>query len=840
MVTLGIAFNYIRRHMVKFLLVTLACGILISSIIVILISGSVNTYNNYLQANTDNLNFSRIFFDCENTRLTDSVLAENYAGRQDITGSVQINGDISYIAYMDDTALSSFNIKLLHGNMPKSKNEIAVSESVLKTLGAEIGDTVKLAYTDGSGDTDREFTISGIITDVYDALKNTDLFAYPYTEGDEPFAVFPTIITAKQENCIYHNIVENIAANILVGEDAYVPFIPKTVVKNNDTALWKYEKQYENSDNVSYYLNIITVVLVVSALFCGVYVCVRIISDGQKKNLSLLKTVGATGKQCLAVFLWQAAFISAVFSAISIVAGIGFVKLFNMFLASQNMIFFIKIPYEALFITAGAAFIGLMIFYVFHFCFVSSAKMAKRAVIKNDEDIAFEKLWNKTAGRQSNISKSTYNVVVCALTAIFSVGCFMGDIAGVNYTQKIVSIDDNVSYLTSIKRGDIYEDYYNYEVPSYNGFTSEELNSLNERYKTSTLFQGMHLNINSYITTNEEIPNGLKEQEKLTLSSDRRELLMGAGYKEFKDIYRYRVKAVPFAYLKAVIGESDITEEEFDKGERVISVNGSFDKNEKISLSFMFVSDDYFLANESQTQKTPPEVCFADVTVTDTVNVDPDSLPSLVSRFAQSDYLLVSDKYLLSLSDKFRFDYVALSGDKNISPKAAQEIDTELSDIVKSKGLDFDNYVMYPILMQQEKDRFKSPFIGVSVLYLIIVALFGSIFINSEIKSKSRYYALLRSMGISFGQLSKIIIYNACRKTFVGAIAGTIISIAVNIFFITTVSPGLISYLPFVNLIIYPLIVAAAVNIINTVSAFSALVRIEREEIYHAIVSEIF
>ena len=205
MITLSIAFNYIRRHLTKFLLITLACGMLISSITVIIINGNITKYNNFIKAYQSYPNFVRIYYDCDESKLTDSVLNEYYCGRQDITGTVDIYGKTVGVSWMDQAALASVNVELLRGRLPESKDEIAVTENILNQLNAKIGDTVTLSYTSSDGVTDREFIICALITDITDILKTTVISAHTTAywdkgeiEREDIPVIYPEILTAKQ------------------------------------------------------------------------------------------------------------------------------------------------------------------------------------------------------------------------------------------------------------------------------------------------------------------------------------------------------------------------------------------------------------------------------------------------------------------------------------------------------------------------------------------------------------------------------------------------------------------------------------------------------------------
>lgn len=849
MITLSIAFNYIRRHLTKFLLITLACGMLISSITIIIINGNITKYNNFIKAYQSYPNFVRIYYDCDESKLTDSVLNEYYCGRQDITGTVDIYGKTVGVSWMDTAALASVNVELLRGRLPESKDEIAVTENILNQLNAKIGDTVTLSYTSSDGVTDREFVICALITDITDILKTTVISAHttPYWDKGEieqkdiP-VIYPEILTAKQDTAICRNAVQNIAAKVFLNEESMLCDLGEKIQVVNYLMSETSSIYNESNDNGNIIISYILIGLIVCAVFGGIYGCVRIISDGQKNNLALLKTIGASKGQRFGVFLWESGFISLISALISIPAGAAFVRIFNTAVTSKNTLFHFPIPYTMIIISAAVSFAVMMVFFIFHFRSVNSQKQFRPKSVENEERVSLEKLWTRTVGRHTDTSKWVYSAVICAFTVVFTVGMCFGDTESLPYLAHAEETENDVGYFMYTGSGGISPEYFDYGTPSYNGFTDEEIAELNEKYNTSVYFKGMEMNINSYIISNGKTPNGLDDISPAKYSDKALKLINAAGLQDFEALYKYRVKAVPYEYLKSITGDSDITQEDFDSGRRVISVNGKFDEGEKLALGFMFFPDDYFVS-DSYTQEFVPGVCFADITVTDNVTVNEDELSKIIGRFADRSFLLVSDKYLLGLSDRFRYDFLALNGDKNIPVQTMRDIDTQLSYFTNSKFLFFENYIITPVLMQDRVESIKLPIAAVSALYMIIVVMFGFIFINSEIKSRSKSIALLRSMGISSKQLTKTVITDACTKVLTGVIVGIVLSVALSIALILLTAkynPTYLELFPYTVLMIYPLIPTFITLVINIAAALFALHRIKKEEIYRAIVSEIF
>lgn len=170
MASLYIAFNYIRRHLPKFLLICFCCSILISSAVLIPINSSISNFGGFLQANSSKSNYSRLFFNTGED-VDYSSLFERYCGLIGITGYTNLQNDEYCIGYADEIARDSLSVKLINGKLPENKNEIAVTDSMLEILNVNIGDTVTLDMTSESPG-QREFVITGTVNDYYSLFTN--------------------------------------------------------------------------------------------------------------------------------------------------------------------------------------------------------------------------------------------------------------------------------------------------------------------------------------------------------------------------------------------------------------------------------------------------------------------------------------------------------------------------------------------------------------------------------------------------------------------------------------------------------------------------------------------
>lgn len=316
MASLYIAFNYIRRHLPKFLLICFCCSILISSAVLIPINSSISNFGGFLQANSSKSNYSRLFFNTGED-VDYSSLFERYCGLIGITGYTNLQNDEYCIGYADEIARDSLSVKLINGKLPENKNEIAVTDSMLEILNVNIGDTVTLDMTSESPG-QREFVITCTVNDYYSLFTNGE---HQLVAGDNSgFArAFPRILCGKQNDYLQKNIVSNAVCNYYaeLDENYNIPFFSSDGFSVNDEQSVRFYNSYysSNADTVFSYISAVAIIV---GIFFGVYICVSLLINSEKGNNEILRNIGATGVLVKRVLLWQGLFISVIASVVSV------------------------------------------------------------------------------------------------------------------------------------------------------------------------------------------------------------------------------------------------------------------------------------------------------------------------------------------------------------------------------------------------------------------------------------------------------------------------------------------------------------------------------------------
>ena len=499
MASLYIAFNYIRRHLPKFLLICFCCSILISSAVMIPINSSISNFGGFLQANSSKSNYSRLFFNTGED-VDYSSLAERYCGLIGITGYTNLQNHEYCIGYADEIARDSLSVKLINGKLPENKNEIAVTDSMLEILNVNIGDTVTLDMTSESPG-QREFVITGTVNDYYSLFTNGE--HQLVADDNSGFArAFPRILCGKQNDYLQKNIVSNAVCNYYaeLDENYNIPFFSSDGFSVNDEQSVRFYNSYysSNADTVFSYISAVAIIV---GIFFGVYICVSLLINSEKGNNEILRNIGATGVLVKRVLLWQGLFISVIASVVSVGLVFAVTELINM-ITVKNSLFRFNLSGNLFAILSLSAFVSVMIFFAYHILFKSSKNKIKAIKIGNIEKVSFFSLWSRTVSKNAVTSKAAYSIVLASLMLLVTGGSFLADQHTIGYIENTDMNNRNYDYVYFIGGGYMNRDYFSYSYPSYNGFTERETEKLASQYNLTVMAKGMTTNINAYIFTN--------------------------------------------------------------------------------------------------------------------------------------------------------------------------------------------------------------------------------------------------------------------------------------------------------------------------------------------------
>ena len=256
------------------------------------------------------------------------------------------------IGWLDDNAKEISNQSFIEGSYPVNENEIALEQSALSRLGinAKIGDEITLSVEiqDGInyyGTTEKTYKLVGIATDKMRSIYSTerlvsDAFVAQGTQtelgGRELISAY-VITPGSVDNAIGMFGGNNPIDNAIRDIDSYF---------NNNYGYenWNYtgDNAYRGSDlfggiigNGSYIAVIAVVLIFVS--------CVAIVNafntnlKERKKQIGMLRAVGATKRQIIKIFGREALIISLISAPISVAISYGIVR-FAITLMSEKAV----------------------------------------------------------------------------------------------------------------------------------------------------------------------------------------------------------------------------------------------------------------------------------------------------------------------------------------------------------------------------------------------------------------------------------------------------------------------------------------------------------------------
>lgn len=265
-----------------------------------------------------------IVFDCKDAPLEELIVSGVFSeyGTAEILGYVLPDGQNKAngfsIAIFDDTALTLARKDTLEGRLPEKAGEIALERSTLARLrtDAGLGDTVTLTLMipDGTGFMDspvqKSYTLVGVLTDKLIYLENLALTVPAY--HDYPAG----LLSAEEQIAAGGRTVVNCYGRYAQGADASYERLAAFCEENGiisdygwakivSTPYRFFNRNYNAGDSTivatSVFFMVIAVVLVLAACL-GIVNAFSASLESRKRQIGLLRAVGATKKQIRDIF----------------------------------------------------------------------------------------------------------------------------------------------------------------------------------------------------------------------------------------------------------------------------------------------------------------------------------------------------------------------------------------------------------------------------------------------------------------------------------------------------------------------------------------------------------
>ncbi len=270
------------------------------------------------------------------------------------------------MAYLDDSAKELSYISFVEGAYPENEGEIAIEKSALSKLGlsdAQIGDTVTFQFYNQNGSeisseaVQKSFTLVGIAlnkeSNIEDDCSDTERIAYSVPSAFV-YQGADTDLGGKQSLCCYFNYDD-------ADSDSYDVFYSYLEDNGVDVGNWIYVYHdsylFTNSDtfsSVAFAILLCVVMLIAS--------CMGIINSfgsnlkERKKQIGILRTVGASQRQIILIYGREAFIISLVCAPVSVLISYFIVKA-TTYLFSENFVFIADFRVLVACAVAGVCFV---------------------------------------------------------------------------------------------------------------------------------------------------------------------------------------------------------------------------------------------------------------------------------------------------------------------------------------------------------------------------------------------------------------------------------------------------------------------------------------------------
>ena len=488
-----------RRKQYTIMIIGIILAMVFSSSVLFLASAILDTTK---ELKNERLGKQEIIWSCTTEEMVQEAKDKNIIGEYGyghIIGSISSTDenyyDMASVGWLDDKAMELANPLLIEGTMPTKKNEIAIESLMLSKMGisARVGDTITLNFNVQNGTTTldettkREYKLVGILKNKI----NTITFTSGIDENKIPsaFVCKDTLVDlgGKENLVCYANFKSGGTSR--ANFEKWEKYLDGIGYKNTDSAYAitsDNDVKYTNdNDATDMQETVIFAIIIISVLMLAS--CLSIVNafnsnlKDRKKQIGMLRAIGATKRQIINIFGREALIISLVSIPISIAVSYGLVNLMSgmfgdEFVVSKNYQSLIACVAVNLIVVMLSAFIPLL----------NASKTTPMQAIRNINNnrkmktkrIKSQKSYDMPsllAKRYRMFYKSSSTVVCIILSLTIALSCFgMGVASGILDDEFLgYGYDYGISVM-----GDGYG-YSVYNIrETENGFTNTERQSI--------------------------------------------------------------------------------------------------------------------------------------------------------------------------------------------------------------------------------------------------------------------------------------------------------------------------------------------------------------------------
>lgn len=395
----------------------------------------------------------------------------------------------------DKTTFESYNITLKEGRIPKSDNEIVISEDAISVIDKKIGDNITLnigTRTSEQGEEANGPWISAnekIINSKKEKYKIVGIMNKPGYEFGKQVV---TGITYLDINTLSSDSTVNVS--ICANKPKEIYEITSSVLENlnlkgNNKYSYTYNEHllrlqgasaYENIDASMAKIIILVTSLVIVCTIATVYNAFSISISERKKQFGILNSIGATKSQTMKLVFLEAFLVSVIGIPIGLLSGtvaIDIVFKVIQILFSNSLIgtMDLRVVYSPHVITLSAVIVLLTIFVSAIMPAISASKVSPLDAIKNSDNLKIGKVRDskivkalfKTEGvlAYKNLRRNKKKFIITLFSLIVSVVIFISFSGFMNLFMKAQNIQNG---------------QLNYDLQLFNSLSEQDENIVKE------------------------------------------------------------------------------------------------------------------------------------------------------------------------------------------------------------------------------------------------------------------------------------------------------------------------------------------------------------------------
>lgn len=317
------------------------------------------------------------------------------------------------VAWLDDDAKDLYHVHLTEGRYPEAKGEIAIEKDAALRLGIKpvVGEEISVSMLTANSDsflttsTDKTYTVVGILTDKrknYENFLGADRvpqFPAALVSSEETVDLggkeIPAIFFTATKNSLKEQVPDSITGmdgTVFYSSSFFVNFIQPIYNKadatynnggNNPNLMYEVRDLSYNHSSTVYNSSLLSITLAVVLMLAS---CIGIINafstnlKERKKQIGMLRAVGATKRQIINIFGREAFFISLICAPIGVVVSYFGVKLYAKLMGDE---FIFRPNFSVLIITALVSVICVMLAALIPL--ISASKISPMQAIRNVE-----------------------------------------------------------------------------------------------------------------------------------------------------------------------------------------------------------------------------------------------------------------------------------------------------------------------------------------------------------------------------------------------------------------------------------------------------------------------